>query len=182
MNQEKFINAYVELLQSTLTEALQKNLVLQVQKKLIEDETSSSEQTIMKLKEDSRSLLSSKQNEIDSLKSQLNDCRTQAAIAGNEREEYKRNILNEREEYKKNIQHVDTFKNELIKSRQEVETLLIDKKNKDKEIEILKQRVIEKEKEIHELKNPVPKKTVKNKTPSLESNKEKESVKDAGSF
>jgi hypothetical protein len=61
MNQEKFVNAYVELLNATLTEALQKNLVLQVQKKLIEEDTSSFDQTVLKLKEDSRSALLSKQ-------------------------------------------------------------------------------------------------------------------------
>jgi predicted nucleic acid-binding Zn-ribbon protein len=85
-------------------------------------------------------------------------------------------------ESKKAASHVDTFKNELIKSRQEVETLSVDSKNKDKEIEILKQKMIEKEKEIYDLKNSVLKKAPNKKTPSLETTKEKESVKDAGNF
>lgn len=173
MDQERFINAYVELLNKTLTEALQKNIVLQVQKKMIEDDASVYEQTISKLKEDSKSLLSQKQNEIDSLKSQLNDSRKQSAVA-----------TIEKDELKKNIQHIDTFKNELVKSRQEIEDLSIKLKNSDEQLESLKQKLIQKEKEIYNLKNPVSKKTITNKkkTPPVEIIEKVELIKDAGSF
>lgn len=172
MDQEKFINAYVELLNKTLTEALQKNMVLQVQKKMIEDDFSVYEQTISKLKEDGKSIVSSKQNEIESLKSQLNDSRQQSAVA-----------TIEKDELKKNIQHVDTFKNELVRSRQEIENLLLKLKNNDEQLESLKQKLIQKEKEIYTLKNPVSKKTIANKkkSPPVDIVKE-ELIKDAGSF
>lgn len=173
MDQERFINAYVELLNKTLTEALQKNIVLQVQKKMIEDDASVYEQTISKLKEDTKSLISQRQTEIDSLKSQLNDSRKQSAVA-----------TIEKDELKKNIQHVDTFKNELVRSRQEIEDLSLKLKNSDEQLDNLKQKLIQKEKEIYTLKNPGSKKTITNKkkTPPVEIIEKVELIKDAGSF
>mgnify|MGYP003348853771 CR=1 FL=1 len=41
MNQEKFVNQYIELLNSTVTEAINKNLVIQSQKLVLEKELES---------------------------------------------------------------------------------------------------------------------------------------------
>lgn len=173
MDQERFINAYVELLNKTLTEALQKNIVLQVQKNMAEENVSILEQTISKSKEDIKSLLTQKEIEIKSLNLQLYELRRQST-----------DVSSEREELKKSIEHVGTFKNELVKARQEIKSSEISLKNKEKEIENLKQKLIEKEKEIHTLKNPGSKKTITNKkkTPPVETIAKAESIKDAGSF
>jgi hypothetical protein len=174
MDKEKFINAYVELLNKTLSEAIQKNIVLQVQKNMVEEDILVLQQTVSKIQEDGRSLSLSKQNEIESLKSQLNDSRKQSAVA-----------TIEKDELKKNIQHVDTFKSELVKSRLELESLSSSLEEKNKELNELKQKLLLKEKEIYNLKNPSLKnlkKTPAKKTTSLEINEKEETIKDAGSF
>ena len=38
MNQEKFVNTYIDLLNTTLSEAIQKNIVAQAQKKVFEED------------------------------------------------------------------------------------------------------------------------------------------------
>jgi hypothetical protein len=38
LNKEKFINYYISLLNSTVSEAINKNLVIQAEKKVLEDE------------------------------------------------------------------------------------------------------------------------------------------------
>jgi exonuclease SbcC len=136
MDQEKFVNQYIELLNATVAESIQKNLILQTQKKIAEVENS-------EFREALRTIGADKDREIDSLKTQLNQSRRQEAISGNEKEELRRSI-----------QHVDTFKNELLKTRAENEELLAIIKQKDKEIEKLKgkdQSKIE-EKEIEKVK------------------------------
>jgi predicted RNase H-like nuclease (RuvC/YqgF family) len=112
MNQEKFINAYIELLSTTLTEALQKNLVLQTQKKLGEEEIAIFEKIITETNEALKSLSIKKDQEISSLKSELNDARKNIVLSSNESDEFK-----------KTAQHIDTFKTELLKSRAEIEKL-----------------------------------------------------------
>jgi hypothetical protein len=168
MNQEKFINAYIELLSATLTEALQKNLVLQTQKKIAEEEISIFEKIAADATEANKALAIKKDQEILGLKNELNDARKNIVISANEREEIK-----------KSAQHVDTFKNELLKSRSEItkmNDLLVDK---DKTIGILQA-------EISNLVSTAPvivKKTNKKKTtPDLEYELPQETIKDAGSF
>lgn len=105
MNQEKFINSYIELLTATVTESIQKNVVLQAQKKTLEEE--------IKSVENKDNLISSMRSEfekqIQDLKSQLNDARKQKEIT-----------VIENTELKKSSTHVDTFKNELTKTRSEL--------------------------------------------------------------
>lgn len=120
MNQEKFVNQYIELLNATVAESIQKNLILQTQKKIAEAENN-------EFREALKTIHADKDREIESLKTQLNQSRRQEAIIGNEREELRRSV-----------QHVDTFKNELLKTRAENEELLATIKQKDKEIEKLK--------------------------------------------
>lgn len=122
MDQEKFVNQYIELLNATVAESIQKNLILQTQKKIAEVENS-------EFREALKTISADKDKEIESLKVQLNQSRRQEAITGNEKEELRRSI-----------QHVDTFKNELLKTRAENEELLAIIKQKDKEIENLKDK------------------------------------------
>jgi chromosome segregation ATPase len=164
MNQEKFVNSYVELLNATLTEALQKNLVLQVQKTLAEQEISEAEQKVRNFEIKIKELASQKDQEIGNLKGQLNEERKQIAI-----------VSNEREEIRKTNQHVDTFKNELVKARAEINHLKDELKSKDLIVNetLNKLSLMEQEKSAVKVK----------KTP-LEKTKQptKELIKDAGSF
>jgi chromosome segregation ATPase len=174
LNQEKFVNSYIDLLNATLNEAINKNLVIQAQKKVLEDELKE-----VKRKDDLiASLRDSHAKEISDLKSQLNDARKQKEISSNEANDLR-----------KSVQHVDTFKNELSKERVEKENLNkqlnennIEMNNLRKEIEELKVKL--ESKNTTELKSSLTKKT---KTPTLpnfifEESVPLNTVKDAGKF
>lgn len=174
MNQEKFVNSYIDLLNATITEAINKNLVIQAQKKVLEDELKE-----VKRKDDLiASLRDSHAKEINDLKAQLNDARKQKEISSNEASELK-----------KSVQHIDTFKNELSKERTEKENLNKQLSLKNSEIDILKKEIEELKVKLEskiaaDLKVPVSKKA---KTPSLSTFIFEEAVplntvKDAGKF
>ena len=174
MNQEKFVNSYIDLLNATVSEAINKNLVIQAQKKVLEDELKD-----IKRKDDLiASMKDSHAKEISDLKAQLNDARKQKEIS-----------FNEANDLRKSVQHVDTFKNELTKERVEKENLNkqlnennIEMNNLRKEIEELKVKL--ESKNTTELKSSLTKKT---KTPTLpnfifEEAVPLNTVKDAGKF
>jgi predicted RNase H-like nuclease (RuvC/YqgF family) len=112
MNQEKFVNAYIELLNTTLTEAIQKNIVFQVQKKVTEEEVLQLQQTIEGLRTEKKLTEDKMTQAISSMKNELNDARSQSSIA-----------IRDRDETRKASQHLETFKSELIKARAEIEEL-----------------------------------------------------------
>jgi chromosome segregation ATPase len=124
MNQEKFINSYVELLTATVTESIQKNLVLQTQKKIAEQDLNEVTIKINELEGKFKQELTNKQNEVDSLKHQLFEMRKQkdASVA-------------ESGELKKSMEHIDTFKNELVKARKHNENLVTKSEELQLEIE-----------------------------------------------
>ena len=113
MNQEKFVNSYIELLTATITESIQKNLVLQTQKKIAEQELNEANESLRQFDNKNKQELTIKQNEIDSLIHQLGEMRKQRDIS-----------LSQTGEIKKSIEHVDTFKNELVKARKHNENLV----------------------------------------------------------
>jgi chromosome segregation ATPase len=113
MNQEKFVNSYIELLTATITESIQKNLVLQTQKKIAEQELNDANESLTQFDNKNKNELTIKQNEIDSLKHQLGEMRKQRDVS-----------VAESSEIKKNVEHVDTFKNELVKARKHNENLV----------------------------------------------------------
>jgi len=106
MNQETFVNQYIELLNGTVAEAIQKNIVLQAQKRIKELEFEEAQSTIRNYEDAIKLLKSENDNEVMNLKRQLNDAR-------------------------KDSIHLETFKTELIKLRTEKEELV----NKIKELE-----------------------------------------------
>jgi uncharacterized coiled-coil DUF342 family protein len=122
MNQEIFINNYVELLSSTVLEAIQKNLVLQAQKKSLD-------QTL----EETKKTLEREQATVAKLKQDFDDISKQ-----------RDKNASDANEYKKNVEHIETFKNELIKCRKNNEEL-------HSEIGSLKEEISLKEKKIQEL-------------------------------
>lgn len=168
MNQEKFVSSYIELLNNTLTEAIQKNLVLQAQKKIIEDEL----QEKKNVDSEKINAINAKQKEIEELKNQINQERR-----------ISQNNANEVNELKKNVQHIDTFKNELLKSRQQLEKLTQELAEKNKIIDKLNldlENILAKKEE-----KPVAKKLSLKKTAPIEVMQVPqvpEIVKDAGNF
>lgn len=172
MNQEKFVNQYIDLLNATVSEAIHKNLVIQAQKRVVELELGEVRATI----KDYEDALKKQNDEIVSLKNELNVSRRETVVVGNEREELR-----------KSIQHVDTFKNELVKTRSEIENLLADNRLKQEVIDALSERIIEKENIISNLleeKNKPADKgnTWVKKTPTKKKSVKVEVVKDAGKF
>lgn len=172
MNQEKFISSYIELLTVTMTEAIQKNVVLQAQKKVLEEE--------IKSVENKDNLISSMKSEFEKqyhdLKSQLNDARKQKEIA-----------VIENNELKKSSTHVDTFKNELAKTRAEVFTLNKTIEDKDFLIDSMNKEILELNEKIRTLNSmPIVKQqktkiNVKNLFVE-EANNTTNTVRDAGNF
>jgi len=172
MNQEKFVNQYIEILNVTVTEAIQKNLVFQAQKKIIESELEETKKAL-------EAITVEKNREIENLKNQLNSSRKETAVIGNEREELK-----------KSIQHVDVFKKQLVEARSEIEKLLAENAQKDKTIDAMGQRIKAFEQEtlnniVNENKPKDAGNTWVKKVPAkkkvVKENKE-EIVKDAGKF
>lgn len=108
MNQEKFVSSYIELLCGTLTEAIQKNVVLQAQKKVLEEEI----QLFKNREEEISSMKFEHDKQINELKSQLNDAR-----------KLKESAVAENIDLRKMTSHVETFKNELTKAREEIQSL-----------------------------------------------------------
>jgi len=113
MNQEKFVNSYIELLTATITESIQKNLVLQTQKKIAEQELNDANESLKQFDNKNKQELTIKQNEIDTLRHQLGEMKKQRDVS-----------IAESGEIKKNVEHVDTFKNELVKARKHNENLV----------------------------------------------------------
>lgn len=140
MIQEKFINSYIEILTSTVTEAIQKNLVFQAQKKILEQ---SLEET-NKLLENERNFSKKVKDEYEELIKQRD-----------------KNLF-EINEHKKNSLHIETFKSELVKCRKSSEELLA-------QIEVLKKEKEELEKKLESfVKKPQKTKTISKNKPTEE--------------
>jgi len=172
MNQEKFISSYIELLNSTLTEAIQKNLTILAQKNVLEQELEGIRNSIDTTNKNLKLNLEQKEKEIQDLKNQLNEARLQKELY---------NI--ESNELKKNAQHIDTFKSELVKSRSEIDRLnkeLYEKENINQSLnkllneELSKPLVVTKKTE-----KPIKKISIEKQQTQVS---QLEIVKDAGSF
>jgi chromosome segregation ATPase len=140
MNDQLFVNTYIKILNDTLTEAINKNLVLQAQLEVTKQTAAKTAEYETKNKEleerlHNLSSVSSNnnvlQNKIDSLRSQLDQTNAQ--------------VINKNS-------HVETFKRELIDARNVI-------KAKDVEINLLKSEIVKlkskKRKKEKALNNPV---------------------------
>lgn len=97
MNNEKYVNYYIETLTNTLTDVIIRNVSLQSSNKLQEDTIKEYEKTVEVL-----------DAEIGRINDELNTIK---------------NMKQEYENVKNKVQHIDSFKNELLKSRKENEEL-----------------------------------------------------------
>jgi archaellum component FlaC len=115
MNNENYINYYIETMTSTLTDVIVRNVSLQATNRLHEDTIKEYETTVEaldaeigRLNQSGSDTVTDLQNEIARLNDELNTIR---------------NLKSEYENVKTQVQHVDTFRNELVKSRKEIEDL-----------------------------------------------------------
>lgn len=131
MNNDRFFNAYVEILTSTLHDALNKNIVFQAQAKISGEDAESQKQRINGLEE----ALEEYKNIQKSFEEKNHELLDKNAELGRLKSDF--------EHVKAETTHLQTFKNELIVARQETQ-------NKTKELEALNSI---KEKEKKELRD-----------------------------
>lgn len=144
MGNEKFVNYYIENLIATMNDCLIRNISLQVNERIsketIEDQVKAIENlkdTIGSLQKENQSLQDNKQvsdqekyqNLENSIKEHLD------TIKGlNERIAEADKLKNEYENVKHQVQHVDTFRNELTKTREEFDRSKNEYENKIKQL------------------------------------------------
>ena len=140
MGNEKFVNYYIENLIATMNDCLIRNISLQVNERIskeaIEDQVKAIadlKDTIGSLQKENQSIQDNKlisdqekyQNLENSIKEHLD------TIKGlNERIAEADKLKNEYENVKHQVQHVDTFRNELTKTREEFDRSKNDYENK----------------------------------------------------
>lgn len=162
MDQEKFVSTYIELLNSTVSEAIQKNIVAQAQKRVLEKEKSEIVQQYELSLSELKQKMGLLEKEIVDLKQDLNNERQQVGAL--------RVNMHEATVAK---QHFETFRNELAVSRQENEDLK--KLIAEKDAELLRLQP----KQVPVVINKLGKKNTN--TPETKVVKVK-TVRDAGSF
>ena len=144
MGNEKFVNYYIENLIATMNDCLIRNISLQVNERIskeaIEDQAKVIEDlkdTIGSLQKENQSIQDNKsvsdqekyQNLENSIREHLD------TIKGlNERITEADKLKNEYENVKHQVQHVDTFRNELSKTREEFDRSKNDYENKIKQL------------------------------------------------
>lgn len=137
MNNEKFINVYIDILQNTLNEWLLQNVSLQAKNKVIEETLTEQAETIQNL----QIMVANSNEELEKVK-QDKDSSQLAKIQNleNALKDHldtiaKLNVIkNEYENIRNQVNHVDTFRNELIKEREEHERTRIQYDLKVKEL------------------------------------------------
>ena len=141
MNNEKYINYYVEILTNTLTDAIIRNVSLQANARVTDD-------VIGELKEN----FEISNNTINDLRDKLQNVTTtqtrdyENIIKGhvetigklNEQINQLNSVKNEYDSVKHQVQHVDTFRNQLLKSQKEMEDL---KSSHEIEVKQLKDKI-----------------------------------------
>lgn len=106
MSNEKYVNYYVEILTNTLTEAVVKNISLQANAKISEDIIDEQVNSVQQ----SKDLDSGKDEKIKSLESVIAKLNQKIAEFNSFKVEY--------DSLKNQVQHVDTFRSELVKCRE----------------------------------------------------------------
>lgn len=144
MGNEKFVNYYIENLIATMNDCLIRNISLQVNERIskeaIEDQAKVIEDlkdTIGSLQKENQSIQDNKQvSDQEKYQNLENSIREHLdTIKGlNERIAEADKLKNEYENVKHQVQHVDTFRNELSKTREEFDRSKNDYENKIKQL------------------------------------------------
>lgn len=120
MSNEKYLNYYIETLTATLTDCVVRNVSLQANAKVTEDVINEQVKTVEELTKQLDQKNDVDNEKINSLNKRVTSLHEENTKLNNEINELK-NIRNEYENIKNQVNHVDTFRNELLKSRKETE-------------------------------------------------------------
>ena len=170
MENEKYLNHYVEILTSTMTDVIVRNISMQANARVTEDVVNEQAKRIEELSINVANTNAENDSEIKKLNTTINQLNGELDDLRRQRGEF--------EAVKSQAQHVDTFRNELVKEREE------HKKTRDNYDNIIKelndkieylQLTPAKRKKIDEANKP--KETVEMVIQSSE-----DIVKDGGSF
>lgn len=190
--QQQFISVYVDLIGASLNDAMQKNLVLQAQKKITDMELESTKIKVQELENSIAEVKNEADQKVKSAADSQNGLNTKLTQLQNEHNKRFNDLQlehnkvknqlqvlqNENTELKKTGTMVDSYKNEVIKSRDQVVELQNQIVDLQSQIELL----------------TTPKKTTKKKvvavvetektvdTPSLEESNTDQTTRDAGNF
>ena len=176
MENGNYVNHYVEILTATMTDAVVRNISLQANAKVTDEILNEQITVIENLKQEIENLNNGKSSNEINLKQTINEHLSKISNL----EKQLNNINNLKSEYenvKHQVQHIDTFRNELIKEREEHQKTrsgyekAIKKLNDQIEYLQLSPSKRKKIDEANEVKQEV-------KTES----KTKEEIKDAGTF
>jgi chromosome segregation ATPase len=186
---EKYQQYYNKVLTGTLTDTLMKSISYQANIQLANDIIAEQEKVIGELKNNENTSKKELQDRISNLENVGKN--NQSTISKLQADLYEANKLkSEYENVKHQVQHLNTFKNDLIKSREEIKNLQIDHQ---KQVDELKNdyedKIAKLTLTIESLKTPTTskKKAVKvTKAPSVKKAPiktiEVEEIKDGGSF
>ena len=135
MSNENYVNYYVEILTNTMTDAVVRNVSLQTNAKITEEVITSLEKAV----EDQNKVITSLQEELSVFRQEKEEVESQKVI------ELKNTIVNltdqitalnalrtEYENGKHQIQHLDTFRGEIVKLREENDKMQQDYEQKIK--------------------------------------------------
>lgn len=178
MNQEKYMQHYVEILTATMTDCIVRNVSMQANAKIKDEVVEQLNEKILEFKQANEELAKAynelkeqkEKGDSDNIKSlntqlsnsnnELNDLKSQVALLTKYRVEC--------ENLKNQLVNLDTFRKELIKERENHEATKTYYENKIKELN----------EEIELLKTPVKTKKVVKKSESVELEKVQENIKE----
>jgi chromosome segregation ATPase len=110
MDNQKYLNYYVEILTGTMTDAVIRNISLQSNARVTEDVINEQSKTIENLKNDLSNVNSGNEGTIKGHLDTINSLNNQLSELNKMKGEY--------ESVKHQVTHVDTFRTELIKERE----------------------------------------------------------------
>jgi len=169
MNNEKYLNYYIETLTGTMTDAIIRNISLQANARVTEELIGEQVKRIEELSAMEANRNSENETEITNLNSKLENLNKELNELKNQKVEF--------ENVKHQVQHIDTFRSELVKERDLHQKTRL---TYDKMIKELKQQIDylqltpAKRKKIDEAKTT--------KTVDVFSNEITDTIKDGGSF
>jgi DNA repair exonuclease SbcCD ATPase subunit len=129
MSNEKYVNYYVETMTGVMNDAVMRNISLQANAKISEDIISDQVEKIGQLENQIEQLGLGKDDKYDELQKILSG--HLETIGGLNRQVEELNKMKaEYENVKHQVNHVDTFRNELVKEREEHQKTRVDLENK----------------------------------------------------
>lgn len=136
MNDQQFVTTYVRILNDTLNEAINKNLVMQAQLEIAKAQLGVMAELENKIKELSNvsSDNNALQNNINILKGQLDQANAQLLNKNSHSETFKRELVDARNIIKQYADKVETLNAEIELLNQQIEELKSRKKKKDKSL------------------------------------------------